>query len=834
MRIEQALYGECRGGHSLLASSGDDAISTAIVQRLDLPDTAPPNVEWSPFLRGFPYRDLYVLSRTFRDTAATRGGMVFSHALLAPLDELAKTRNLQPLLKLLAKSAKLRPDATTVRLPYTKAAIPEAVDLMEAADALGAKGRLPVVRLGHVGFDSLVVALWARLPPEIRRGFVFRLSFGPRDLVEQPMPALVCTPHAMAAGWSDYPVLRAGASHDGGSLAAAILSGQETAVPLIEFMQRMGIKPVTFLDLRLAEQAYRLHVGEPTVESRVGVTRLIEKLAPDSGTGTDGKDLLLRLLCEALTGATTDELLRLRNLRLSAFPASTRVWMTLEERVARDGYGEDQDLHMLSVLADATSRDAALQDWRGAICNGVAIAARSAQSSFPEAFWRWAKIRPESVAAVFPHVPKEAGVEQRLVSAAPRTLDETVAGSLEALALSRGWLRLHGAVLSATASASDAVRRQVAVDTNPSFFEGLRAALRNAKPAELVDCALQIADPRMPRLAGEAVARDPALLAGLDLTPTPAQVMWREALAMEPESWRGPTDPAVSFHSILDRLLGSGEADPTLLERLSNTPVADLGTYPRRPDVWSRVGDGARHNLLSATANGWLEAAANAGVTFLPDHELETALLHADDLNRTLDALIPDRVGNAVRLVSALDRYEQQCFLQLLGKLTARTTSLPTPDAEGIGRLVLARRWDDVAAYLLGQLRAGRRDVRPALRACCDILDRWDRFILGLKPISEFEKWEMFQSLAAELYPAGPDEGGLWERAGGDDADLSSRGDGRTRWRNAIRGMRNGRRPTPFALLTRMKEDFPNSERIPHLAGDPMFAGSAFADVRDA
>ena len=90
MQIEQALYGECRGGHSLLASSGDRAVSTGIVQRLDLPDTAPPGVEWSPFLRGFPYEDQYVLSRTFHDTGASRGGMVFSHALLAPLDEIGE------------------------------------------------------------------------------------------------------------------------------------------------------------------------------------------------------------------------------------------------------------------------------------------------------------------------------------------------------------------------------------------------------------------------------------------------------------------------------------------------------------------------------------------------------------------------------------------------------------------------------------------------------------------------------------------------------------------------------------------------------------------------
>ena len=112
MQIEQALYGEARGGHSLLEASRNDAVSREIVQRLDLPDTAPPGVEWSPFLRGFPYGDRYLLSRTFPDTGASRGGMVFSHALIAPLDEITRTSDLRPFLALLTSDFRSRP------LPY--------------------------------------------------------------------------------------------------------------------------------------------------------------------------------------------------------------------------------------------------------------------------------------------------------------------------------------------------------------------------------------------------------------------------------------------------------------------------------------------------------------------------------------------------------------------------------------------------------------------------------------------------------------------------------------------------------------------------------------------
>ena len=319
----------------------------------------------------------------------------------------------------------------------------------------------------------------------------------------------------------------------------------------------------------------------------------------------------------------------------------------------------------------------------------------------------------------------------------------------------------------------------------------------------------------------------------VDFTMTTAQAIWREALIINPESWRGPADPATAFRSILDHLLEGGETDRTLIERLSDTPVADLATYPRRPEIWSCIGGVALQNLLATTTKGWLRQAASVGVPFVPEFDLQTAILKDDELEQTLDALIPDRVSTAVRLVAALGRYDQHQFLRLLRKSTSRTTSLAIPDAEGIGRLVLERRWADVAAKMVGQYRSGRGDLKPALRACFDILDLWERYLLGLLPVSEWEKWKAFEELAVQLYPGGPDDLELWERAGGDDADLSTRADGRTRWRKAVRNIRNGKGPTPFALLAAMMEDFPNNERIPHLAGDRVFGGGIAEGLRD-
>ena len=417
MRIEQALYGEHRGGHSLLASSADDDVSAGIAQRLDLPDTAPPGVEWSPFLRGFPYQSRYVLSRTFRDTGASRGGMVFSHAILARLDEIVATLDLRPLLKLLASSDRQRPDVRTVDLVRTESPLPHSNELIGVAEALGMNGRLPVVRRGHIGFDDLIVALWARLLPEIRRGFAFRLSFDPRDLRETPVPALVCTPNPMVARWSDYPMVRVAASPEPASLAAAILSGHRKAAPLLEFMQEIGSKPTTFRDLRLAEQAYLLNIGKPTVERRVGAVRLIESLSPNPDAGKDGKNVVVRQLCELVPAARAEEILLLRNLQLSGFSLPSRVWNAVKTWVAKNSYSQDQDVQMLDVLEDATSSTAAIQEWRTAVLDGFQRATGSRKSFFFAAFWRWLQIRPEFVAILFRYVPGEAEIEKRLVAA---------------------------------------------------------------------------------------------------------------------------------------------------------------------------------------------------------------------------------------------------------------------------------------------------------------------------------------------------------------------------------------------------------------------------------
>jgi hypothetical protein len=208
MRVEQAVYGQVsERGHGLRDSSDKSRLAAEIYGRLDLPDGVPGGVQgWSPFVRGFPVADHYVLAKTFLDPSASRGGMVLSHALIVCLDDVCDLGSLAPLFGLLATAVNEFPiSITTLDLQLAGSHEPHAPDLVGAANALATQLLLPVVSVGVPGFEGLVDALWQNLSPEMRRSFAFRLSFGPTDLVEQPLPTIVPVMNSSAPHGRDVP-----------------------------------------------------------------------------------------------------------------------------------------------------------------------------------------------------------------------------------------------------------------------------------------------------------------------------------------------------------------------------------------------------------------------------------------------------------------------------------------------------------------------------------------------------------------------------------------------------------------------------------------------------
>lgn len=822
MRVEQAVYGEVRAGHALRLATDSGRVSSELTSRLDLPDTAPPGVNWSPFLSGFPHGDWYVFSRTFSDSNATRAGMVLSHAVIAPLDEVTTTADLRPLLALLTVGPEA-PEMLEARdVPTSSSRPPAAVDLAATAEAMTTRGAGPVVRIGRQRFEDLVVSLWFNLWPELRARFAFRLSFGPQDLFDVPKPSLVCTPTALVARWTGHRIVGSTVPKVI-SGAAAILGGGTEAEPVLSFAREIGGRVNSFGDLVLLEQAHKLASGSTsTFDECVATLRLVERLSPDPSAGSAGKARLVERLASRLPVATGSDILLLRNLETEALPTADVVWTGVRAWASSNLFIRDEDETIMSALDDATSTEAAIPAWREALLGGIADASRVQKSPFSIAFWRWADARPTTVVALADHLPADRDIEARLVEVAPTALRRSTGDAVMALALSKRWLRLHGAAAGAALAPHEAIRRQLSVDADPTNIDGVRAAMRRATPTQSLDIALAMDDARLLRIAAEEVSRNPRLLKDADFRDTSIQDIWARALTVNADAWQGPNDPQQALALVIDNLIEGRPANADLLAALSASPVADLSDIERRAEVWHRVSGVARDNLLRATATGWLRRASSAAVPYAPDRDLEAALLAGHALNR---ALLQAEVSAGIRIISMLSGYSETQFLSWWAGVAASRNTLAIADAEALGHLVLERRWQRAVDEMVYRVRRGRDDLKPALRICQTMISIVTRWWLGVSPILSDEKWLVLEALATDLYPSGPDENDLWGRAGGRHADLRSSGTGRARWRDAIGQIRRGRGPRAALLLTEMARDYPRNDELQSLVADPDFRG---------
>lgn len=810
----------------MVAASGLREVAQELTSRLDLPDTAPTGVTWSPFVTGFPFGEWYVLARTIADEQASRAGMVFSHALLAPIDQIAEFANLRQICShLLAaplSTGTLAPIEIDLAVPDAQGLDAEAV---ETVNLLISSSKKPVVRLGTDGFEDLICNLWPKFWPELRRNFAFRLSFGPNDLVEAPPPLLVCTPANLAARWSHFPLIAPNGTSDRTSPAAALLigDGQQTAgaQPLIK---ALGIRITTFPELALLNRLHDLYsTGALNLDTDVAKVRLIDALSRGEKRHAIGRDDLIEEVAKQILAATPQQIRSLRNLELRAFEKAPQLWTSVERWVSAYPYPSQEDAQSLELLIDAYDPEKALPPWQASVKGGLANTQKPATEGLRHAFWRFIEIADATkVSPLMAALTAGQISEEQVLSASPAKLTSATIPLFIKEAAAKGRPKLHAILASSKYSPAEAARMQLAVDRPLSDPAALRLSVRNADAAELVAIALELKQDTLIELAAEFAAASPNALAAIDPLDATAQKVWARVLEKNRSAWSSPIKPEGCITLLLDELLTHKTITLSyLLSLLAETPLADLRRYRKRSGVWAQLDGKTKEEFVARTGQGFMEAIRPDDSTPL-EAEVQNYILHSADLSSAITlAMARSPAGSSLRLLSELTLMEDSRFRQLAHFLNA--TRLNSGQATSLGQLINVRRWGQSAQSLVHLARQGRDDIKAVLRECQGLLGFWDRLKVGLNIFNADEKWNSFADLGADLYPEGPRDREVWQRAGGKNADLITHGDGRMRWYDAVYKIRRGHRVRSWELLEKMREDFGWNEDLRALSNDPEF-----------
>ncbi len=823
MRLEQAIYGASKGGHAMIAASGLHDIAIELTSRLDLPDTSPFGVTWSPYLTGFPFGKYYVLARTMADEHAPRTGMVFSHALIASLDSMIAFGRLKRLVELLLTEPSPVTTLPPIDIEPTDQALEELDDeQLAVVNLLVSSTRKPVVRLGYLEFDRLVCQIWQRFWPTIRRQFAFRLSFGPSDLVESPVPSLVCTPVNLAMRWSGYPIVALDTGRDALTPAGALLAARESGETIRQLAQALAIELTSFGQLTLLDKFHSLSEnGETSFATNLAKLRLVEVLAGGEPKHAIGRRDLLTAIVDELPNARAQQIRALRNLTLTSFEEPETLWHVVREWTSRYSFPAEDDAECVELICDAYDPEKATQLWGTAIKTGLESAKQDVHGGFGAAFWRYtAIVAPAKFESLFKALALQPSQEINLIARAPTAIPNEIAKHLLLATPGKRLFKLHAVIACLHLDPMEAARAQLRVEPPSADITTLGLALKKAVPKELVSIALSLEDKRLIALAAESAAANLSALSDIQILDTASQEIWVRTLELNRQAWQGPKAPAAAMNQLLDKMLDGTRAETRLITLLSETPLADLRGYKRRPELWSVLTGPTKHRLLTVTAEQWLNNMDSEEPVVL-EQELQRQILDSPTFRHRLTNLISRNFNNVVRLLPQLTLLDDQAFASLSPAFTAGRLTIN--QAGTLGLIINARGWSLTADSLAQLARQGRDDLRPALRECLGLFGFWTRFRLGLGTVSSDEKWHELASVCANLYPGGPDDREVWRRAGGDNADLIYHRDGRTRWFDAISKIRRGYHLRIWTLLSKMRDDFNWNDDLQALSKDDEF-----------
>lgn len=138
-----------------------------------------------------------------------------------------------------------------------------------------------------------------------------------------------------------------------------------------------------------------------------------------------------------------------------------------------------------------------------------------------------------------------------------------------------------------------------------------------------------------------------------------------------------------------------------------------------------------------------------------------------------------------------------------------------------LGKIVLKKRWEKCAENIYEKSK-WNASYRVALQECYLLLGLLSRFSLSLSgwltniAISEDEWWEPLHNIACNLFPKGPNDDNLWEKADGKASELHHDTTGEDAWRKALIKLRKGgcKNITVPKLLKAMKDRYSVNQEL--------------------
>lgn len=824
--FEQAVNGDLEGAYALLDTTMPGKnVASRYHTRTDLKARPTDGIQWSPVIRGFEVDKHYFFIKTFKDeSAGVRSGRVFSHVFITETRNLSHINDLSIVLNALPKAINKKARLTTLSLQTVitpparpvssriKAALQEFLDI----DCYNNT----IVWVGKEGFEELVTVIWNNSSAHIREQLSFDVAFQPKD-VDTSKISIIWIPPSVLTHWSasGFAIIDSDQQHTDSGMAVNYLAGDKiNGAGIIEAADLFKITPK---DPWVYKELERLAIVTSASGYMAPVTDLLlsadilSKLNPSPSDGQHQRRQILTNIAAKLQHATAIEIAGIANVNWQGFEEVEQQLGPSIERWIEKYFNSDTEIDFSTIIKVLRSHRTSW--WHKTIANAVKRVFLKWDQHYASFVWDWWRKNQDTVDETGEWLPSSSHVEQHMVQSMPKIVNDDMFDKVLQFSANKTWLLLHGALLMRRLSLSKALSRQLSIDNQPGHLDALRTMTAQVPDPALIGAALEVNHQKIYSLVAERILCTPLLLNDIDPKNDEWLQLWLVYIKSGGEAWDGIVQPEQVLFALLDRVVAEEIIDDELLLFLSGSRHAGLQKYPRRQQLWSYVSGKTKKNLVLATIKQMLMEGGSGAFLIISgaETEIRSVILQPEMAHQLIkDENLP--FGTRLEL---FERVKELYRDSSLFEFILEAGHISPLEAVMVGKMVSRLQWRSGLQLLME--KAERDDIFiGAVRECWSMVSIFKKLTHSRwaprtgSSITEDEWWSTFSEKCTTIYQRGPEENGLWTRAGGEVSDLPISGTGKEKWIFVLAKLRKGAfsKITVSRLLREMVSENQNEE----------------------
>ncbi|WP_022696794.1 effector-associated domain EAD1-containing protein [Euryhalocaulis caribicus] len=792
------LAGDKDGQHAVLDTNLHQDLAAEVARRTDLPGSLPSEFRKSDLsaFGCFSHGERFVFYEIARDPSATRGGMARSAAVVLEGDAAA---SLDDPVELLEVVRSIRLEGVPNRATSASfGPVPKCVPLLSRLE----DG--PAMVSSELETGNIIRSVWTSLPRALRLRLGARLCFSEEDLPDCTQIALGFMPDGLRwecsdGVWVADPCVGKGLGITTGSLGEMLADGG--AKTLEALANANGLRLNSFQDLRFLERVQGAMNGDSNPEEILRALRYALSLSMESRKSELINNLEHRIASRYHKWSAED-VATFRNLELRRKSTlSTAVSRWTDAQLSSNG----------AMLIPLTSEvwDSEVQEWWS---DAVERAFRRHRGHYPRSL----------LASFLDKVANDDAVPSGFAGAiaggesTDADLANIVAGhakrsaSIIANRLERKMFphTVLVGLLTAGAKIADVVDAGRTIKSESARSVYFDALVEHA-PADIIPglVVLDVDDDMTDRLLSRSVDK-PTEFDELDLSDARSQRFLAKAVEQGTLTQKALSGQLKRLTVVLAE---GGTLESDLARVIVTAEELVLPHSAARERVWDVLPEDVGNVMMRRAAIEWLSALARGEELEIEDAVKE--LLRSRELAGERADVLRDADLSTWTVLAGLEASPGYEYRQRLLEILESKTDQPLPDVVAMAEIVTQKNPGSVASMIVVRHRK-RRDLIPVWSILRPALSWFDTLLLPDTRI-ESENWDRaFTEELSKLYPEGPMEDAIWERAGGRAADVTKAPTGAEGWRRAIGRVGGGASVGRLDLLREALKDYPNNERL--------------------